>query len=258
MNLNLLALNKSNMPTEQEEFFKDLVQPNQTDVFNDSFTPEATPPEKAEEPKEEDEETKYNRRERRLQAKLQAERESSIALAARLEALTEAQKFSREQNPQIDETIARIYGTDTPEATAATNLLSKAIKDAEERAASRALDAFREEQRKEREAVKKQEQLRTTMVEEIEDELGITIDDANQKGFFTLLEKLSPKDNDGNILAYADHHAVWEQYQAKKQPATNNRAKELASRAMTKQGSSPSTTVEQDANERFLREHGII
>ena len=243
------------MPNEQEEFLKDLSQDNQQDILEQPLTPQPEPVK--EEVKEEDEESKYNRRERRLQAKLQAERESSIALAARLEALTEAQKFSREQNPITDETIARIYGTNTPEAAEATALLTKALANVETRSTERALEAFRAEQRKQQEAVQAQEKNLDSMVEEIEDEVGVVMDKATQQGFFALLEKLSPKDREGNIINYADHHAVWEEYQSRKQPV-NNRAKDLASRSMIKTGASPTTTVEADSHERFLRENGII
>lgn len=244
------------MPNEQEDFLRDLNQSEATDVLDQPLTPEPEPVK--DEAPQEDEESKYNRRERRLQAKLQAERESSIALAARLEALTEAQKFSREQNPIADETIARIYGTNTPEAAEATALLTKALANVETRSTERALEAFRAEQRQQQEAVRAQEQNLESMVEEIEDEVGVTMDKATQQGFFALLEKLSPKDREGNIVNYADHHAVWDEYQARKQQTAPNRAKDLASRTMVKTGGSPTTTVEADSHERFLRENGII
>lgn len=242
------------MPNEsQEEFLKDLEPKNEFDVF------EATEllAEGATEEVVESEEDKFNRRERRLQAKLQAERESSIALAARLEVLTESQKFQRENTPEVDETIARIYGTNTPEAAEATALLTKALANVENRSTEKALERFREEQRKEREAVQKEEKTLDGMVEEIEDEHHMTLDGQSKKGFFALLEKLSPKDADGNIVQYADHHAVWEELQSKRK-VEPNRAKDLASRSMVRTGASPQTTVADDANVRFLKEQGLI
>ncbi|MBL0320502.1 MAG: hypothetical protein IPP74_14600 [Alphaproteobacteria bacterium] len=237
---------------EQDEFLKDL-EPQTSDPFEQPTTPSVT----VDEPEKESDEEKSNRRERRLQAKLQAERESSIALAARLEALTEAQKFSRETNPDVDDTISRIYGTDTPEAVAATTLLQKALANAEDRATERAIAKIREEQQQERASVQQEERTLEGMIESIEDETGLTLDAQTQKGFFTLLEKLSPKDSDGNVVAYADHHAVWDEYQARKTPVSS-RAKDLSSRSMVKTGTSPSTSVETDATERYLRENGLI
>ena len=200
---------------------------------------------------------RFNRAERRLRAKLQAERESSIALAARLEALTEAQKFSRENTPEVDETIARIYGTNTPEAAEATALLQKALANVENRATEKALEKFREEQQAEHESVSKEEENLDDMIEQIEDETGTELTDQTRQQFFSLLERLSPKDSEGNVIEYADHRAVWDELQARKQPQ-NTRAKDLASRSMTRTGGSPSQSVEISSNERWLKEQGII
>ncbi len=237
---------------EQDEFLKDL----QTN--NDVFDQPITPPE-AEKPKEETEEDATNRRERRLRSKLQAERESSIALAARLEALTEAQKF-RNESGEADyvKAVERIYGTATPEATEATELLKKALRDVEKTATEKAVKAYQDEKLKEQDELANEEKELDSMVEEIEDEYGVTLDANTQKGFFTLLEKLSPKDKNGNVIEYADHHAVWEEFQVRKAPANNNRAKDLASRSMTRTGASPTAGVAEDSNERWLRDNGII
>lgn len=252
------------MPNEQQEFLKDLEVKEGVDVFEAPLvdTPETKPGETkpAEgEPVKETPEERFNRRERRLMERLKDERESNIAQAARIQAITEAQRFSREATPEVDETIERIYGTNTPEAAEATKLLQKALATVEQKSTARALELFREEQQKaaqaERDAVK---ELRT-MSEDIEDEYNVTFDDQTQKAFFTLLEKLSPKDKEGNIIAYADHRTVWEEYQARTKTApAANRAKDLASRSMVKTGGSPASTIEQDAAERFLKENGII
>ena len=244
------------MPNEQEEFLKDLNPATQTDVFDQPLEPQGAPS-VATEPTETDEE-KFNRRERRLAAKLQAERESSIALAARLEALTEAQKSRQGSEPvEYLKSIERIYGTNSPEATEATELLKTALQGVEQRATERALEQFRMEQQQERDTVAVEERNLDGMIEDIEDEIGDVMDDQSKQGFFKLLEKLSPKDKDGNIVEYADHHAVWEELQARRQPQVN-RAKDIAARSMVQTGSSPKTSVETDSNERWLRENGII
>lgn len=237
---------------EQEEFLKDLEPQADADAFGQT---EVVPEVSTEEPKE-DESEKFNRRERRLQQKLQAERESGIALAARLEAITEAQKF-RGETAEVDETISRIYGNNTPEAAEATALLAKALGNVEKRSTEKALELFREEQRQASEAVQKEEQTLDSMIDDLEDDFGTTFDANAKKTFFTQLEKLSPKDRDGNIVAYADHRAVYEEMQSRK-PAPNNRAKELASRSRVQSGASPSTTVEHTATERYLIENGLI
>lgn len=239
--------------SSQEEFLKDL-EPNNDNPFNESTEQEAEP-----EKEEADGEEARNRRERRLQAKLQAERESSIALAARLEALTEAQKFTRETTPSsYEEKAKRIYGTETPEQAAATELLLASLKEAKEEAKNEALAALRAERQSEQDEVAKEEKTLDSMIEEIEDETGLTLDPQTQKAFFTYLEKLSPKDSQGNILAYADHHAVWEEMQSRKEKAQNTRAKELASRSMTRTGASTETNLQEDVMSRYLRENGLL
>lgn len=239
------------MEKTQEEFLKDLVP-------SDSQFGEATEEvEKPEEVVEESSEEKSNRRERRLTSRLQAERESSIALAARLEALTEANKFKQETNASEYERLAeRIYGNQTPEAIAATELLKSALKGVGEEATKNALEQFRKEQREATEAVKKEEKALEDMVEELEDEYNVTIDANTSKAFFARLERLSPKDKSGNVIDYADHRAVWEDMQTTKKPDT--RAKDLASRSMARSGSSSSENLQVNATERYLRENGII
>lgn len=240
---------------EQDEFLKDLQTNN--DVFDQPLEPQP----EAEKPTEVDtEEEATNRRERRLREKLQAERESSIALAARLEALTEAQKFrNSEEESDYLKAVERIYGTSTPEATEATELLKRALQEVEKTAIEKAREAYREEQLEEQQQLVNEEQNLESMIDDIEDEYGVSMDADTQRGFFTLLEKLSPKDREGNVIEYADHHAVWDEYQVRMDRVNNNtRAKDLASRSMIKTGASPSTGVEADSNERWLRDNGII
>ncbi len=105
----------------QEEFLKDLEPDVKPDVFSEPLSTEGEAAKPAEEP-EEDKEEARNRRERRLQAKLQAERESNIAQAARIATLTEVQKLRAEEPEEYLKQVERIYGTNTPEATEATEL----------------------------------------------------------------------------------------------------------------------------------------
>lgn len=233
---------------ETEDFLKDL------ETSNEQFGENT---EQVVEPKETEEEPR-NRRERRLEKRLQDERESGIALAARLQALTETQKFSQETTPSEYEKLAeRIYGTETPEGIAATELLKSALKGVHQEATKNALEQFREEQRKASEAVAKETKVLDDMIEEIEDEHGITIDANTSKAFFAKLERMSPKDKDGKVLQYADHHAVWEDFQATK-AKPNNRAKELASRSMTTSGSGSTENIQMNSTERYLKEQGLI
>lgn len=200
---------------------------------------------------------KGNRRERRLQQKLQAEREAGIALAARLEALTESAQLREGSEAASFEKLAeRIYGNQTPENAEATSLLVNALKEVEKSSTEKALSQFREEQRKYQAEVAREAQELDGMIEDIEDEHNITLDEPTQKAFFQLLNKLSPKDKDGEIVAYADHQAVWEELKSRKQAAQPNRAKDIASRSMSRTGAPAESKLEDDSVARFLKSQG--
>lgn len=248
------------MPSEQDEFLKDLDPKNsQTNLEAPLVEGDETPEAEAEEEEVDTEESRApNRRERRLQAKLTAEREASIAMAARLQAITEAQQAQRESAPsEYLKKVERIYGTNSPEAIEASQLLAESLQAVEERATERAIERIRAEQEQEREAVAQEERSLDEMIEDLEDTYDIELDGNARKGFFQLLERLSPKDRDGNIIAYADHHAVFDEYKARQKPDTS-RAKDLAARSMARTGASPKKSVEVEANERWLIDNGLI
>ena len=201
-----------------------------------------------------------NRHIRRIETKLQAEREANIALAARNEALSEAQKFRQDTGAdEYDEMVARIYGTDKPENLAATELLQKAMKGYSERAKREALEEIRQEIRQSDATQQKENREVQGYIEQIEDQFGIdfTATEAGrekQKEFRNLWFRLSPKDKDGEVKEYADPFEVYEIFS---QRQDGGRAKEFASRGMTR--SQPvQTSVQDDATTKYLRENGII
>lgn len=253
-------------PNEQELFLKDTeADVTKVDVLDAPLVPDTTVKVEGEseegadgegEPK--DGEPK-NRRERRLMAKLQAERESSMFLAGKLEARTEAGKAVTEESDYL-KAVERIYGTDSPEAILATDLLKKAIVGAREDAKQAALTEMREERKREVEEERKATAELDGFVEEIEDEYNVTLTKPQQEAYFKLLERMSPKDSRGEVIEYADPHAVWEVFQEKlrKPSPDTTRAKDLSSRSMVKSGASVENRGTDDATARFLKEQGII
>lgn len=200
-----------------------------------------------------------NRRERRLRDKLQAEREANIDLAARLETISEAQKFRKDSEPgEYLKAVERLYGTNSPEAQEATEILKTALQGVEERATERALATFREEQRQEEARVSEEGRKLDTFIEEIEDGYNVSFTPEMRRGYFSLMAKMSPKDADGNLTAYADPDAVYEVFNERRQRKPDTRAKDLASRAMTTSGDSKGSNLQDDATVRALREAGII
>lgn len=251
------------MPSEQEQFLKDIgTEGGDQDPF--AYLNEQLPVAQAEQEGTTNESAgkdgelePRNRRERRLEARLQAERESGIQLAARLQALEE-QRNSPAQTSEAVSSIERIYGVDSPEAREATEILKSELARVREEATQAALSALEERNSRETQAVQEAERQLDGMLEDIEDEFDVDMTDQARTDFFKLLERMSPKDKDGNIIQYADHIAVWEDYQTRIQKPADNTAKNLSARSMTVSATAADTSLSNDVAERYLRENGII
>jgi len=240
----------------KNEFLKELDIKPETDVLNQPLTEETS--ETTETP-EEDEFKAKNRRERRLLAHNQRLREETIATNARLEALAEAKASLGSVEDDFLKGIDQIYGNDTPEKVAATELLKKALLGAKDAAKRESFEESELRRTKESQAVAQEETRLEQILEDLEDEhnIDLTSDNSTRKGFLTLLERVSPKDKEGNIIEYADPETVYELFEKSKEKTTN-RAKELASRSMTRSGTSQPSKLEDDANLRFLKENDIV
>jgi hypothetical protein len=269
------------MPTELDQFLKSTEDdPNHVDVLDQPLVPEESEPgtedpEGEGEPKDPEEGTgepeeagegddpkpedfkPRNRRERRLRASLDAERQSSSELAAKLAAKTEAEQAI--ESKDYLKAVERIYGTDSPEAAAATQILVDALKGLREDAVNTAYSRMQEERQAELRAEREAQSQLDSFIDEIEETNNVSLTEAQEKGYVALLQKMSAKDRDGKITSYADPHAVWEIFKERttKQP-TNTRAKKLSSRSMTKTPPKDDTGAQENAAERFLKENGII
>lgn len=200
------------------------------------------------------------RRERRLLRKLADERESSIFLAGKLQAREEGRSALNEESDYL-KSVERIYGTETPEAQLATDLLKKAIIGARDDAKAQAIAELRQERQKEAEEARKAESQLDDIIDELEDAHDFTFNAAQEKAYFALLTKMSPKDSNGSVVSLADPHAVFEIFQEKLKGAksgTVTRAKEASARSMTQSGASSESTLKDDATVRFLKDNGLI
>lgn len=254
---------------EQEKFLKDLESDQNREVDILDMPLDGSTSAKEEDKKEDSNEGSEddgddeglkpkNRRERRLLRKLDAERESSIFLAGKLEAREEAKKSVTEESDYL-KSIERIYGTDTPEAQIATDLLKKALTGVRDDAEQRAYDRMKSD--REREVAEERDSSKEldAFVEDIEDTYDVSLTEAQETSFFKLLQKMSPKDREGRVIGYADPHAVWEVFSERlKSKGTDNRAKDLSARSMVQSGASKESSLKDDASSRFLRENGII
>lgn len=200
-----------------------------------------------------------NRHIRRLETKLQNEREANIASAARIEALSEAQKL-RESTTTVswEEKARRIYGNDKPENAAASDLLVESIREATLSARKEALEEIRRDVSSRQQAQDKESNVIKGYIEQVEDQYGVDLTSTpeaqeRQKQFRELWVKLSPKDSDGKVRDYADPIEAYEIFKGRQADP----AKEYASHGMTR--SQPTQTASQDdATTKYLRDNGIL
>jgi len=243
------------MPNETDQFLADLPDDQGSELFD--FTQQEPQPFVEQEQEVEDPQPK-NRRERRLTQKLEAERQSSIDLAERLSRLEQARTVSEEDVDYL-KGLELIYGTDSPEALQATELLKKAITGVREDAETRAYQRFLDSQNQEIKAVAEAEEELDSILDGIEDTYGVELTKDQEAAYFQLMQKMSPKDKNGNVVALADPDAVWEVFSERmNKPRTDSRAKELSARSMVQSGATKDSTLKDDAAERQLREWGIL
>lgn len=204
-----------------------------------------------------------NRHIRRLEAKLTREREANIELAARESARSEYEKFHETtKDLTIDESLITLYG-DNENGRRAAQLTQQLLDKTATRAKQEALDEFNRAQQAAEREVTVQGKLIDDEIEAIEDTYGVDLSGSTESSqklrtyFLNLVEKLSPKDAQGNITSYADFDSTWELTQERLQ-RTNTRNKDLGSRGMTKSNSSPAVTTEKTSSERWLKDQGIL
>jgi hypothetical protein len=234
---------------EVDEFFKGLPgeQPKDADIFEEEQkNKEGAPAEGAEgeapPTPAEGGEPRKNRRHRRLEQQLQAEREARIAAEARAAGMAERGAGASAPTDVPDKWL-RIYG-DTPESRTAWALQKEMFDDVAKNARDSALQEFEARQKAEKDEAARFESFIDAELEDIEDEHNVDVtSDAPaarkaRREFLELVTELSPKDEHGNITAYADFGAAWKQYAARKagKPADNSRQKELADRSMARSG----------------------
>lgn len=154
---------------------------------------------------------------------------------------SEEQRFKQEVQDEINlpPSLVKLVGNDTPEKREALKELSTYL----ESLPQKAQEQFLEQQQEQARAAAQQDEEAVDELnagfEEIEDSFGVDLNSrASQKTrgeFIEYLRKVSHKNSDGEVDQFADIPAAWEEFQERQKPeATNSRAKQLASRGMTR------------------------
>ena len=198
-----------------------------------------------------------NRRERRKLQRLVEDRESAIDLANRYSTIADNSRAATEETDYI-KSVESIYGSDTLEAKTATEILKKALVGVRDDAENRAYERIKAERQQEIEAESQAEQRLDSFIDEIEDTYNVALTEAQERSYFQLLQKMSPKDRNGVVIEYADPHAVWEVFQERTTRRPDNRAKDLSARSMVQSGTSKESNLQDDVTARALQDMGII
>lgn len=261
---NVLDQFSENAPEKEQIKNEKLPDESALDEFGNGGQEETLNTNDKDKDEDDGEDEKPNRWTRRREAAFQREREANIALAARLEAMSEAQRFSRDMGEMpMDERLVTLYGNDENGKRAA-QITQSLLSDVAKQAKDEAMREFQAAREKERQELSANQDYIDGALEELEDASGIDLTSNKPAAikarteFLSMVEKFSPKDGEGNITAYADFDQVFDIWNSRRDKG-NNRSKELASRSMVRSGATTSQTkADVQAGEKFLKDNGII
>ncbi len=230
------------------EFFNALPKEDKSpeaDIFGKPKV-ESAPVQKTEDEDEDVDDSVKNRRHRRLEAKLQAEREANIALTERVKVLSEVEKFAKE-TPDVDPDIAKMFdASDIGKENALR--LSRKLTEMKEEARQSALEAIDSRRERENQEFKEAGSFIDSSLDSLEEQYNVAFygskkADTLRSEFLQFVENISPKDEEGNLIEYADMDRSFETFMdlhSKVKP-DNSRQREISSRSMQRSQSNNSS-----------------
>jgi hypothetical protein len=166
------------------------------------------------------------------------EREMEERLKASIPTTREIQNEEDSFKDVID-SFTTVIGNDTPEKVSALNALKKSLSSLDQRASQKAIEQLESIRNEEVEADREAEDELENAFDNIEETFDVDITSNNpiakktRQEFVSFVEKIAPKDRNGDIVDYPDMNSAWETFSdIKKSTAQPNRAKDLASRGM--------------------------
>lgn len=253
---------------EIDKFFGDLPGEDKElqDVFNEKPTKAPAEGEVTEDVTKsgkEDSDARKNRRHRRLEEQLLKERESNIALNERIKVLAEVRNQGTVSTAtDVPAEWIALYG-DTPEARTAWSMQERLLQERTERVKQETIAEIQAQQQEAVQAQKEFESFIDSELESLEDEHNVDLTSnspaarKSRREFLELVQKVSPKDGNGNVTSYADFPSTFELYQSSKTGKTNDRQKELASKTMQTSAPQGNQQAEDAQTLAWLRSQGI-
>lgn len=174
-------------------------------------------------------------------------------------------KPTHETRPSSDEqddmtaVLERVIGNDTAEKVQAVKDFRRMLGTLEEKGAQRAMDQIRQQSEAQVEEERRTQAQLDESFDAIEDTYGVDLSSNTPQArktrseFVDYIRKIAPKNDDGEVSAFPDLNAAFEEYQerSKRVAPTNAQAKALASRGVAK---SSDTTVAPKASGKSWRD----
>lgn len=137
----------------------------------------------------------------------------------------------------VVDSFRTIIGDNTPEKVRALETLQKSLNNLDQKAAQRAEEKIEEIAQRESMADEEAEQELESAFESIEENFNVDLTSSGSRKtrqeFVAFVEKIAPKDRNGDVIDFPDMNSAWETFSEMKK-STPNRAKELASRSMAR------------------------
>jgi len=151
----------------------------------------------------------------------------------------------------VIDSFTTVIGNDTPEKVSALNALKKSLSSLDKRASQKAIEQLEAIKDEEVQADREAEDELETAFDNIEETFDVDITSNNaiarktRQEFVSFVEKIAPKDRNGDIVDYPDMVQAFEAFsEMKKSTATPSRAKDLASRGMRNSAETTSGAVQ--------------
>lgn len=148
-------------------------------------------------------------------------------------------KTTDDNEDPLTEVLTRIIGNDTPEKLSAIKDFNKALSGRDEKVKQEALQELYAKESESRQAEIDAQNEVSSALDDIEDEFNVDITSKTPQAtklrsdLLSFIERISPKDKEGNITSYADFKESFKTFKEINKPTPNDRAKTLADRSIS-------------------------
>lgn len=168
-------------------------------------------------------------------------------VAKRIPQYEEREEVDENKYKDVMDAMTVAIGNDTPEKVKALEAYEKALRKIDQESGSRTEKYLSDIQNQERQAEKEAEDELDNAFETIEEQFDVDLTSPRSQkvrsDFLTFVERIAPKNRDGEIIDYPDMTSAWETFsEIQKSSAQPNKAKQYASRGIAR--SSEATTVQ--------------